>query len=392
MNKPLKKEILDRTDTDEFEIPDDKLKMLNEFIQENLQNRKNSTDYDLLYRISGMMTKDFKIKDWHNNPITKPSTMEETKKIALQFLKGLDQELYEKVKGVIEGNSKFSFNMYMLDEIEDFSKTDNDGMPIHSKIPMVLEKNGKTGVFVPCKGTLEDIYLLVHELSHTFDLPPNDNPTRYVLGEITPYCFESMLSQYLVENGIATKEQVVGIEERQIIGHYNDGVETFAKFKLMKIKEEKGDITQDDIKQLQKRYGVNHNQIRYILDRMVNSAPVIEVKARYMTAQLIYPHFMEQYEQNPQSAIKTLKEYFEQIKSNNFIGSLQTLGIEPREDSIQDLIKTANTRFENLEKTRQFSIQEIGNGTINIHTKIKDKAREQVAREEQQIEQGELKK
>ena len=391
MNKPLKKEILDRTDTDEFEIPDDKLKMLNEFIQENLQNRKNSTDYDLLYRISVMMTKDFTIKDWHNNPITKPSTMEKTKKIALQFFKGLDQELYEKVKGVIEGNSKFSFNMYMLDENEDFSKTDNDGMPIHSKIPMVLEKNGKTGVFVPCKGTLEDIYLLVHELSHTFDLPPNDNPTRYVLGEITPYFFEAMLSQYLVENGIATKEQVVGIEERQIVGHYNDGVETFAKFKLMKIKEEKGDITQDDIKQLQKRYGVSHNHIRYILDRMVNSAPFIEVKARYMTAQLIYPHFMEQYEKNPQSAIKTLKKYFEQIKSNSFIGSLQTLGIEPREDSIQDLIKTANTRFENLEKTRQFSIQEIGKTTINIPTQIKDEAREQIVREEQQVEQEEIK-
>ena len=370
-----------KEDEKKFEIPNDKLKMLNDFIQENLKNRKNSTNYYLLYRISGMMTKDFKIKDRHFNSITKPSTMEETKEIALQFFKGLDQELYEKIKGIVEGNSRFSFNMYMLDENEDFSKTDNDGMPIHSKIPMVLEKNGKTGVFVPCKGTLEDIYLLVHELSHTFDLPPNDNPTRYVLGEITPYCFEAMLSQYLVENGIATEEQVVGIEERQIIGHYNDGVETFAKFKLMKIKEEKGDITQDDIKQLQKRYGVSHNHIRYILDRMVNSAPFIEVKARYMTAQLIYPHFMEQYGQDPQNAIMTLKEYFEQIKSNNFIGSLQTLGIEPKEDSIQDLIKTANTRFDNLGKTKQFSTQQIDKATIKATTKIKDEAREQIERD-----------
>lgn len=231
-----------------FEIPDDKLKMLNGFIQENLQNRKNSTDYDLLYRISGMMTKDFKIKDRHFNSITKPSTMEETKEIALEFFKGLDQELYEKVKGVIEGNSRFSFNMYMLDKNEDFSLTDDDGMPIHSKTPRVMERNGKVGIYVPCKGTLEDIYLLVHELSHTFDYVegPNDQ-TRNMLGEVTPHCFEAMLSQYLLEKGIATKEDVTNREKGTTISHYDDGVETFAKFELMKIKEQNGDISQDDI-------------------------------------------------------------------------------------------------------------------------------------------------
>lgn len=254
MNKPPKKEILDRTDTDEFKIPDDKLKMLNDFIQENLLNRKNSTNYDLLYRISGMMTKDFKIKDRHFDSINKPSTMEETKEIALHFFKGLDQELYEKVKGIVEGNSEFLFNMYMLDENEDFSKTDNDEMPIHTKTPMVLERNGKAGVFVPCKATLEDIYLLVHELSHTFDfvLGPS-SPTRNMLGEVTPYCFEAMLSKYLLETGIATREDVTNLEKGNTISNYDDGVETFAKFQLMKLKEQNGDISQDDIIQMQKK-------------------------------------------------------------------------------------------------------------------------------------------
>ncbi len=70
------------------------------------------------------------------------------------------------------------FNMYMLDKNEDFSATKSDGMPIHTKTPCVFSKNGKSAVYVPCKGTIEDIYLLVHELSHTFDLMPNDNPTR----------------------------------------------------------------------------------------------------------------------------------------------------------------------------------------------------------------------
>ena len=297
----------------EFEISADKMQMLNSFIDENLRNRKNSTNYDLLYNISEMMTKDFKVKDRRYNPITKPSTMEETKEIALQFFKDIDQELYEDVKKIVEGDSKFSFNMYMLDENEDFSKTYNDGMPIHTKIPSVVERNGKVGVYVPCKGTIEDIYLLVHELSHTFDLAEGHyNPTRNMLGEVTPHCFEAMLSQYLLEKGIATREDVVNREKATTISHYDDGVETFAKFKLMQIKEKNGNIGQDDIIQLQKKYGITNKQLGYVLGRMANSEPTIDYRARYMIAQLIYPHFMEQYEQNPQNAIKIIKEYFEQ--------------------------------------------------------------------------------
>ena len=72
------------------------------------------------------------------------------------------------------------FNMYMLDKNEDFSATKSDGMPIHTKTPCAFSKNGKSAVYVHCKGMIEDIYLLVHELSHTFDLMQNDNSTRNV--------------------------------------------------------------------------------------------------------------------------------------------------------------------------------------------------------------------
>lgn len=52
----------------------------------------------------------------------------------------------------------------------------------------------------------------------------------------------------------------------------------------MKIKEQKGDITQDDIRQLQRNYGLTNNQIGFVLNRMENSEPNIDYKARYMMA------------------------------------------------------------------------------------------------------------
>ena len=252
-----------------------------------------------------------------------------------------------------------------------------------------MEKNGKVGIYVPCKGTVEDIYLLVHELSHTFDfIEGPSSPTRNMLGEVTPHCFEAMLSEYLLEKGIATREDVVNREKDTTISHFDDGVETFAKFELMKIKEKKGEITQDDIIQMQKKYGITNRQLGFVLGRMEGSPPEIDYRARYMTAQLIYPYFMEQYEQNPQNAIKMLKNYFKQIKLNNFKGSLETLGIEPSVDSIQKLIEIANKRIDTLEGKKQFSTQEIGKSTINELIENKDKAREHVQKDEKKMQLG----
>ena len=58
---------------------------------------------------------------------------------------------------------------------------------------------------------------------------------------------------------------------------------------------------------------------------------------------------MEQYTENPQKAIRTLKEYFKQIKANNFENSLKNLGINPCIESIQKLVETTNRRIEILE-------------------------------------------
>ena len=69
--------------------------MLNEFIQKNLYNRRNSTDYNLLHKISGMITRNLKVTNRNFGEITSPSTEEQTKKVALEFFKGLDKDLYD---------------------------------------------------------------------------------------------------------------------------------------------------------------------------------------------------------------------------------------------------------------------------------------------------------
>lgn len=227
------------------------------------------------------------------------------------------------------------------------------------KIPCVFSKNGKSAIYMPYKGTIEDIYLLVHELSHTFDISKNNNSTRNMLGEVTPACFETILNQYLIKKGIATKEDAIHREMGIIVHYYDDAVETFAKLELIKIKEQQGEITQENFIEIQKKYGITNKQLGYVLRRLANSRPNIDYKARYMNALLIYPHYIEQYMQDPQKAIRTLKEYFKQIKANNFENSLKVLGINPCIESVEKLVETANRRIEILENKQPMTIKNI---------------------------------
>ena len=360
----------------EFELSDDRLDRLNHFIQQNINNCRKGTDYELLHKISEMMVRNIKITNRNVKPITTPSTKENTQNIALEFIKSIDAKLHEQAKNIVEGNSDIAFKMYKFDKNTDFSLKNEDGLPLYTKMPCVFSRNGRSTLYMPYRGTVEDISLLVHELSHTFDLVPNDNSTRNLLGKITPYCFSAMLSQYLVENNIASKEDMINGERGQIVSHYDDGAETFTKLELMKIKQQKGNIEQGDISALQKKYGLTNHQCGYVLDRVAHSEPEVDYKARYMIAQLVYPHYMEQYNENPKLAIETLKEYFEMIKANNFTGSLDKLGIPLNIESVSKLIEINNRRIHNLEYPKLFSENEIGKATINVLTLDKDKIKQ----------------
>lgn len=358
------------------------LPKLNEIIHKNLVNRKNGTDYHLLYEISRAMISNLKLPDRNINKIATPSAIAQTKSIALQFFKDLDSELYEKAKNIVDGSSEFDFNMYMLDGVNDFSSCKASGMPAHTKIPCVMTKNGKSAIYVPCKGTVEDIYLLVHEISHTFDFGEKDNSTRNLLGEVTSYCFEAMLSRFLTENGILNREDVTNREKGDIINCYDDVVETFAKLELMRIKEQKGNIRQTDISEIRKAYSLSDKSLQYILNRLEDSKTNVDYKARYMVALLVYPYYMEQYEKDSKQAVKSMKAYFDKVKAGNFIQSLESLGIEPTFEQIQHLIDVSNKRIASFFQQRLFSVEEIGKATINVPTNSKDEAKFHIAHTE----------
>lgn len=316
---------------------------------ENINNPHKRTDCNLLYEISNKMATGIKINDRKNNEITTPFSKENTLNTALEFFKSIDNELYTKAKNIVDGKSNIKFRMYDKNEIKDFSKKDKDGFLEYSKTSCVDTVDGKSIVYVPLNGTVEDIYLLVHEISHTFDLSEEETPTRNIMGEVTPACFEAMLGNFLLENNVLSKNDILSREKGSFISKYDDSVETFAKLTLMQEKEKNGVITADTISNIQRSSNLGNSTLNYILSRMEISPDNVDYRARYMIAGLLYPTFMEAYNKNKSETLSNIKEYFKCVKNNDFEGCLKCLSIKFTSECLEELINKTNKRVANIE-------------------------------------------
>ena len=247
----------------------------------------------------------------------------------------------KKQKLLLNGNSDIKFEMRKCNNTE----LGHGG---------VGEKYGKFTMDISYEESVVDIYTLVHELSHTFDLDlKKESPTRQMLGEVTPFCFEHMLDYYLIERGIVNKNDVANRQKRRIVSSYNDGMDTFAKIELMKVRERKN-IDEQDIINLQQRYKLTDEQVEKILNDVLRSSEDVHFRARYMTAQLICLRYIEQYDKNPSEAIKSLKEYFELVKKDDFASSLEKVGVDVNPNgvtaTIEELVAGVSKRLEEVDK------------------------------------------
>ncbi len=327
------------------------MEKLNENIDGCLRSRRNATDYRLLFDISSKMATGIHIPNRHNEPPQTKVDSETIKKIALDFFKSIDEELYQKAKAIIEGKSEIEFRMYQKDEVEDYDKKEEGEFPEFSRSGAVHTNGKRTVMYIPLEGTIEDVYILVHEISHTFDLNiENDsrNATRNLWGEVTPAIFEAFLSEYLMKNGYQTQE-ISRVEKGRIISRYDDSVETYAKLVLMNLMKRNGKITLEDIQQIQKETNLGTDKIKYILDRIIRSPQSVDYRARYMLGQLIYPYVVGKYISNSAQTMEDLKKFFSAIKEDNFGEAFESLGLPIEEKSLDMLIEANNDRIKQMD-------------------------------------------
>lgn len=109
---------------------------------------------------------------------------EDTIELARRFFESIDNGLYEKYNAIVNGS-----NPNIMLQMEEFN---GKGASVNSPEKMPVT------VYVPIRGDIRQLYELVHECTHTFDIDNGDTPTRKVLGEVAPQCMERLLDDFLL--------------------------------------------------------------------------------------------------------------------------------------------------------------------------------------------------
>lgn len=177
--------------------------------------------------------------------------------------------------------------------------------------------------------TLEDLYLIVHELSHILDLNLEigkttkkeiageqeiyeDNITRELTAEATAIAFEGLLSDYLLENKAYPKAAIQQISNRRINSCLQKARTVYTKLILAREKEEKGKISLDFIENNMRNYGLSVQGVRGIANNIVNYPDDILMQNRYAIGGLIAPTIVKTYKEKGAEPIKAYLEYAKQ--------------------------------------------------------------------------------
>lgn len=188
-------------------------------------------------------------KSIYNMPLVNSLSEMQTIELAKQFFSNLGTDLSNNATQVLEGKSnkfKFVFEKYG-------SSLDKEGKPREAEVSNFSE------VYCPRRGDLRDLYSIVHEVTHTFDLKNGDTEARKIFGEIAPQCIERMLDEYLLN--LNDKDiQKYGLNRSTLIQDIrNRQVSTFLSRK-------------DNIRSFNNGTGNKELDLRYILAQIYSSA------------------------------------------------------------------------------------------------------------------------
>ena len=358
-------------------ISQEELEKLNKQIGELLEIKEHtSINYDFLEQLYGNLLRS---KDMiTENPKRTIGPIKQTEMIeqALNFFKSIDDELYEKAKAILEGRDE-NVEINFVNASNDRNWYDESYIRTRSGksvINMLTQQELAIGQRLePDMCTLEDLFGLVHEISHTFDIDYTKkestekrsaiNSTRDFYGESTPIVFETLLTEYLIEN---TEYPIDAIEQRyyrRTNDLYDMTSIQYAKLLLAKVREQDGGITNENLQEFIRNNGLGLNYARYIVSRINDDPQSFMGRNRYPIAGLISPQIVNAYKEGGSQSIK---EYLTAVKDDRQEGLLKTLDVTMDEDGISKLVLGAIEQDRDIQDTthqkdnegKDFSIQE----------------------------------
>lgn len=322
-------------------------------------------DHNLLKALlEGYLTLNRKVINSPSNIVANHITKEEMIKVMLDFFSSLDKDFYNQAVQVILGqNEKIKAHIYNRNHIKNYGEKDENNIYKYTNEGSVISKNGFSVVHVPTEDSkfysIEDLYTIVHEISHLFDLASNDtvpdmkratendercykrNNARYLLAETTAIAFEGILTDYLIHNNTYSGSEIKQNAIRRIRGSYYTAETIYAQLLLAEGKEKNGKITQAWIKEVAKGNNLSPQYVKNLINRILAVQKDFQYITKYAIAGLLSPTIVERYKKDKDGTIILIKNYLQCIKNDDIQGALETFDIEFDEDGIMRLSQNA---------------------------------------------------
>lgn len=353
---------------DEFVVMQEEfLNKLNVAVDKIIREKKSmNLDYDYIEKTLKLMVNNRNAK-MSPVSIVVPIKKEEMIKTILEFFESIDDELYQKVIDVVLADDKdIKLNIYNVHSINDFRKKDENNFLKYTTYGVVQNNYGCALVNIPMSSELtkkeadvinknnpmlEDLYLMVHELSHLLDLNLDIgkatkkeiagkqgiyevNITRELTAEATAIAFEGLLSEYLIENKAYPRAAIQQISNRRINSCLQKARIVYTKLILAREKEEKGKISLDFIENNMRNYGLSVQGVRGIANDIINYPDDMLMQNRYAIGGLIAPTIVKTYKEK---GAEPIKSYLEYAKQCNLKLALNQIGIQLDREGIERL-------------------------------------------------------
>ena len=343
-------------------ISQEELEKLNKQIGELLEIKEHtSINYDFLEQLYGNLLRSKDIITENPKRTIVPIKQTEMIEQVLNFFKSIDDELYEKAKAILEGRDE-NVEIIFANASDDRNWYDESNVKMQSGksvINILTQQELPRGQRLEADMcTLEDLFGLVHEISHTFDIDYTKkqsqekrsaiNFTRRFYGESLPIAFETLLTEYLIEK---TDYPINAIEQRyyrRTNDLYDMTSIQYAKLLLAKVQEQEGEITNENMQEFIQKNGLGLNYARYIVSRINDDPQSFMGRNRYPIAGLIGPKIVNAYKESGSIAIK---EYLTAVKDDRQEDLLKTLGITMDEDGISKLVLGAIEQDRDIQDT-----------------------------------------
>lgn len=308
---------------------EEKIIILNEKIDKIIMNKRKDLEnvgfYDATYFLTLEILKNIKQNTVKKAEFTSKISINESKKIALDFFENLDEELYSKAEKIINGkNYKVGYH--------EFNKKNSN-----EKAGLFYDEFGKATIKVPVVENISDVSTIVRGVSYIFDIPNEVSISRRIFADVNSYCFERMLYDFLDENNLCNQNDVDKLNynlTRKII-EYSKIYKI--QYELVKQKLNNGNFEINYIKKIEEIFNMSLDEI---CSKLNFEDYNMEYIGRCPIAGVVSYQFLQDYRYFPDQSIEKLKNYHNAMKNQCDLKKLEKiLDVSLSKDDVYGVVK-----------------------------------------------------